>query len=98
MKPYTTNHTHYLGIQKLTALRVLPSNEGVITHYFVRFGVTGSCSILLKAPPPKKKMPKGLPHPLGLGEARGIVDGDIQEPSGTRKYLLGGPGHLVSGL
>ena len=31
----------YLGIQRPTVLRVLPSNSGVITYYFVGFGVTG---------------------------------------------------------
>ena len=34
-------HKPYLGIQKLIVLRVLPSNEGVITFYFAGFGVTG---------------------------------------------------------
>ena len=32
----------YLGIQKPTVFRVLPSKEGVITYYFVGFGVTGT--------------------------------------------------------
>ena len=32
----------YLGIQKPTALGVLPSNQGVIAYCFVGFGVTGS--------------------------------------------------------
>ena len=31
----------YLGIRKPTVLRVLPSNLGVITYYFVGFGDTG---------------------------------------------------------
>ena len=31
----------YLGIQKPTVLGVLPSNQGVITYYFVGFGATG---------------------------------------------------------
>ena len=34
----------YLGIQKPTVLRVLPSNVGVITYYSVGFGVTGRLS------------------------------------------------------
>ena len=31
----------FLGIQKPTVLRVLPANLGVITYYFVGFGLTG---------------------------------------------------------
>ena len=34
----------HLGIQKPTVLGVRPSNYGVITYYFVGFGVTGSAS------------------------------------------------------
>ena len=33
----------YLGIRNPTVLRVLPPNSGVITCYFVGFGVTGTC-------------------------------------------------------
>ena len=36
----------YLWIQKPTVLRVLPSNEGVITCYSVGFGVTGKVQYL----------------------------------------------------
>ena len=40
----------YLWIQKPTVLRVLPSNLGVITYYFVGFGATGIKTTILDVP------------------------------------------------
>ena len=39
--PLSHHKKEYLWIQKPTVLGVLPSNQGVITYYFVGFGDTG---------------------------------------------------------